>query len=140
MDIANCRKDFNHKLSQTLVSNPENQSFAIESLNISKGMMANHCLAKSIADAGWSQFLVFLKYKAASVGKPVLEIGRFFPSSKTCSDCGIVKESLSLSEREWTCGSCGAVHDRDINASINIALEAARNVAYGDNIIPTVLR
>jgi putative transposase len=137
--ISNSRKDFNHKLSRILVNGAENQSFAVENLNV-KGMMQNHCLAKSIADAGWYQFLIFLKYKAAAVGKPVLEVGRFFPSSKTCSACGIVKESLGLSEREWTCGSCGAKHHRDINAAINIALEAARNAAHGDDVIPDVLR
>ncbi len=137
--IRNSRKDFNHKLSRILVGESENQAFAVENLNI-KGMMGNHKLAKSIADAGWYQFLEFLKYKAAAVGKPVLEVGRFFPSSKTCSACGIVKESLALSEREWACGSCGAVHNRDVNAAINIALEAARNAVHGDGVIPNILR
>ncbi len=137
--IRNSRKDFNHKLSRILVSEAENQSFAVENLNV-KGMMANHKLAKSIADAGWYQFLTFLNYKAAAVGKPVLEVGRYFPSSKTCSACGIVKESLKLSEREWICGSCGISHQRDVNAAINIALEAARNAAHGNDVIPSVLR
>lgn len=136
--IGNSRKDFNHKLSRILVSDAENQSFAIENLNV-KGMMQNHKLAKSIADAGWYQFLEFLNYKAAAVGKPVLEVGRFFPSSKTCSACGIVNKSLTLVQREWSC-SCGAKHHRDINAAINIGLEAARNVVHGNGIIPDVLR
>jgi len=137
--IGDSRKDFNHKLSRILVNEAENQSFAVENLNV-KGMMANHKLAKSIADAGWYQFLTFLNYKAAAVGKPVLEVGRFFPSSKTCSACGIVKESLKLSEREWVCGSCGISHQRDINAALNIALEAARNAVHGNDVIPSVLR
>lgn len=136
--IGNKRKDHAHKLSRILIDG-ENQAFAIENLNI-KGMMKNRKLAKSIADAGWYQFLTFLKYKSAAVGKPVLEVGRFFPSSKTCSACGIVKESLALSEREWVCGSCGAKHNRDVNAAINIALEAARNAVRGDGVIPFVRR
>lgn len=136
--ISNSRKDFNHKLSRILVSKAENQGFAVESLNI-KGMMANRKLAKSIADAGWSQFLIFLKYKSMTVGKPVLEVGRFFPSSKTCSVCGITNKNLTLSQREWVC-ECGANHHRDINAAINIGLEAARSAARGDGIIPFVRR
>ncbi len=137
--IGNSRKDFNHKLSRILVNEAENQSFAVENLNI-KGMLTNHCLAKSVADSSWYQFLTFLKYKADVVGKPVLEVNRWFSSSKTCSTCGIVKESLALSEREWACNSCGAKHHRDINAAVNIALEAARNVVQGDGVILSVLR
>ena len=139
--VANQRKDFNHKLSRILVSKSENQAFAIENLNI-KGMLANHNLAFYIADRGWGQFLLFLKYKANAVGKPVLEVGRFFPSSKTCSTCGIVQDSLPLSTREWTCSGCDAHHHRDINAAINIAYEAARNSVSnrGDGVIPSVLR
>ncbi len=137
--IANKRKDFHHKTTRTLIANTENQSFAIEDLNI-KGMMANHALAKSIADSGWYQFLMFLKYKAAAVGKPVLEVSRWFPSSKACSACGIVNNSLTLSMRKWTCKGCDTTHDRDINAALNIALETARNAVRGDGVIPTVVR
>jgi len=92
-------------------------------------MMKNHKLAKSIADAGWSQFTTFLKYKAADVGKQVIEIGRFYPSSKTCSSCGVVYSDLKLHERKWSCKSCNTKHDRDFNASINIAMEGARKKA-----------
>ena len=104
--------------------------------------MANHKLAKHIGDCSWYQFLTYLKYKAAAVGKPVIEVGRFFPSSKTCSECGVVRQSLPLSIREWQCGDCGAFHHRDVNAAINIALEAARNSVFdrGDSVIPCVLR
>ena len=124
-----------------LVSKDENQAFAVENLNI-KGMMSNHRLAGHIADCGWSQFLIFLKYKATAVGKQVLEVGRFYPSSKTCSACGTVQQSLPLSVREWRCGDCGSVHQRDVNAAINIAYEAARNSVSdrGDGVIPGVLR
>lgn len=125
--VANRRKDFNHKITYILVSDSKNQAFGIESLAV-KNMMKNHKLAGSIGDAGWSQFRSFLTYKAEAVGKQVLEVGRFFPSSKTCSACGVVRESLALSERNWTCG-CGVTHQRDINAARNVALEALRNNA-----------
>lgn len=129
--ILNQRKDFHHKITRSLVANDENQAFAVEDLNV-KGMVKNKRLSKSISDAGWSQFKTFLKYKAADVGKQVIEIGRFYPSSKTCSSCGVVNGDLKLSDRNWTCSSCKVEHDRDFNASLNIALEAARNVAGGD--------
>jgi len=138
--VRNQRKDFNHKLTRKLVDG-ESQAFAVESLNV-KGMMQNHSLAKHIADCGWSQFLTYLKYKSEAVGKQVVEVDRWFPSSKTCSACGIVRQSLPLKIREWQCSDCGSVHHRDVNAAINIALEAARNSAFdrGDCGRPTVLR
>lgn len=110
-----------------LVSDSENQAFGIEALAV-RNMMKNHKLAGAIADAGWYQFRSFLTYKAAAVGKQVIEVGRFYPSSKTCSACGIVRESLAMSEKKWTC-ECGVAHQRDINAARNIALEALRNSA-----------
>lgn len=137
--VSSQRKDFHHKLTQSLVANSENQAFAIEDLNV-KGMVKNRRLSKSISDAGWSQFKTFLKYKSADVGKQVIEIGRFYPSSKTCSSCGIVNGDLKLADRNWTCGGCKAEHDRDLNASLNIALEAARNVAGGDAVRLEVLQ
>jgi len=125
--IANQRKDFNHKISRAVVNMCENQThIATESLNI-QGMMANHKLAKSIADVAWSQFLNFLEYKSAEVGKYVLKVGTFFPSSKTCSSCGVVNKSLTLAMRVWECSMCKVKHNRDINASVNIAMEGIRN-------------
>jgi putative transposase len=125
--IANQRKDFNHKNSKSIVDMCENQThIATESLNI-QGMMVNHKLAKSIADVAWSQFLNFLEYKAQSVGKYVLNVETFYPSSKTCSDCGVVNKSLTLAMRVWTCQECGKTHLRDFNASKNIAMESIRN-------------
>jgi putative transposase len=129
--IQNRKKDFHHKITRTLIANDKNQAFAMENLNI-RGMVKNRCLAKHINDAGWYQFKTFLKYKAADVGKQVFEVDRFYPSSKTCSSCGVINGDLKLSERNWTCLSCEVEHDRDFNASLNIALEAARNVAGGD--------
>lgn len=114
--VANQLKDFHHQISRQLVN-----SFgliAVEDLNI-RGMMRNPHLAKSIADVGWSQFLNFVEYKQKWNGGKLIRNDRWFASSKTCSDCGAVNHSLKLSDREWVCVSCGAIHDRDENAAIN---------------------
>lgn len=115
--IANQRSDFQHKLSRELVDNHD--AIVLESLNI-KGMVRNHHLAKSISDAGWSEFMRQIKYKADWAGKTVIEIGQWEPSSKTCHSCGHKLDDLTLDVREWICPRCGAHHDRDINAAINI--------------------
>ena len=115
--ITNQRKDFLHKVSSKIVS--ENQAIAIETLNVT-GMMKNHCLAQAIGDVSWSEFFRQLEYKCEWYGKTLLRIGRFEPSSKICSVCGSINHDLKLSDREWTCAGCGTLHDRDINASINI--------------------
>ncbi len=115
--VANRRKDFLHKLTTRLVRDNQTDSFAVEDLAVSN-MMKNHCLAKAIADVSWSEFRRQLEYKAERAGKNVLVIGRFEPSSRACS-CGLVNKDLKLSQRVWTC-SCGAVHDRDLNAARNI--------------------
>lgn len=122
--VANQRKDFLHKASSKLIR--ENQSIAIEDLNI-KGMLANHKLAQSISDCGWSMFVDMLKYKAEWHGVNILKIGRFEPSSKMCSCCGNVNKELKLADREWTCKSCNSVLDRDVNAAINIKNFALKN-------------
>jgi len=116
--IKNTREDFLHKLTKEI---SENQAdvFFVETLNI-RGMLKNHHLAKSISDSGWYQFKTFLKYKAERLGKKVIEIGMFEPSSKTCSVCGYKNEGLKLSDREWVCPECGTKHDRDVNAAVNI--------------------
>lgn len=124
----NARKDWLHKLSKRLVD--ENQVIAVEDLHI-KGMMKNHCLAKAISDVGWATLTTMLKYKTAKAGKGYIEVNRFFPSSKTCSDCGHIVKSLPLNIRAWTCDNCGSLHDRDVNAAKNIALEAQRLIAVG---------
>lgn len=115
--IANQRRDFHHKTSRELVD--RFGYIALESLNVS-GMMKNHKLAKVISDVGWSQFVNFLIYKQGWSGGTVDQIDQWYPSSKTCSDCGAINRSLKLSTREWYCDSCGAIHDRDTNAGINI--------------------
>lgn len=126
--ITNTRKDFQHKLSRKLVN--ENQVIIVENLAV-KNMVKNHNLAKAISDCGWSEFTRQLKYKAEKEGKTYLEIGRFFPSSKTCHVCLNQIGSLSLEVRSWTCSSCQTKHDRDINAAINIRDEGMRILALG---------
>ena len=115
--ITNQRKDFLHKLSTRLVD--ENQTICLEDLNV-QGMQKNHCLAGGIGDAAWSELVSMLKYKSEWVGKNLVFIGRFDPSTKMCSKCGHVKDDLTLKDRSWECEGCGAEHDRDINAAINI--------------------
>jgi len=115
--ITNSRNSQHHQISSFLVKNYD--LIALESLNV-KGMMANHRLAQSISDVAWSGFVSKLEYKAKWYGKEVIRIETFFPSSKTCSCCGHQKSNLTLKEREWTCISCNATHDRDVNAAKNI--------------------
>jgi putative transposase len=115
--ISNQRSYFHHNLSARLVS--ENQAIIVENLNVA-GMLKNPKLAKSIADVGWSTFINQLEYKSKLQGKYFNKVGRFFPSSKLCSECGYKLPSLSLDIREWTCPVCNTTHDRDFNASINI--------------------
>ena len=121
--IANCAKDFNHKLSRKLV---EDYDFlAFEDLNV-KGMKKNHYLAYSIADVRWSQLLNFIQYKCNWYGKEFKQIDRFYASSKICSCCGAYHKDIvnSLSVREWVCPDCGTHHDRDVNAARNILSQA----------------
>lgn len=122
--ISDQRNDFQHKLSMRLIS--ENQAIVTENLNV-KGMIRNHCLAQSISDVGWSEFIRKLKYKAQWYGKTILQIDRFAPSSKVCNVCGYKKDDLTLDIREWECPDCRTLHDRDINASLNIKKIALDN-------------
>jgi putative transposase len=126
--ITNCRENFLHKLSRRIVN--ENQVIVVENLNI-KGMMQNHCLAKSIHQVGWGMFCTMLKYKAEAEGKVYQEVDRFFPSSKTCHVCLNQVSSLPLDVRSWTCEYCQTTHDRDINAAINLRDEGLRIMTSG---------
>lgn len=114
--IRNRRQDFLHKVSKKIVS--ENQTIIIEDLNVG-GMLKNHCLAKGIASASWSEFFRMLQYKSDWRGVNLIRIGRFEPSSKMCG-CGYIHRDLKLSDRVWTCPECGSVNDRDLLAANNI--------------------
>lgn len=134
--IADARRDFLHKLSTRLIS--ENQVIAVETLSVSN-MQRNHCLAKSISDAGWSEFVRQLEYKAQWYGRDLVGIDRWYPSSKTCSSCGYVHGKMPLSAREWTCPECGTIHDRDVNAARNILAAGLAVSAHGESVSPMSL-
>ena len=121
--IACIRKDYLHKLTTNIVK--QFDMICIENLNV-KGMVKNRQLSRAISDLGFYEFKGQLIYKANQWGKTVKELDRFYPSSKTCSNCGFImaKENLTLAVRHWICPSCHANHDRDINASINILNQA----------------
>ena len=148
--VANQRLNFLNKISTQLIKNHD--TIAIENLNI-KGM-STRCkpkqdengkylpngqspksgLNKSINDVGWGMFVDMLKYKAEWYGKNIIQIGRFEPSSKTCNVCGTINKELELSDRVWTCDNCNTIHDRDINAAINIKNFALRNYLCTERI------
>ncbi|OIJ92704.1 RNA-guided endonuclease InsQ/TnpB family protein [Streptomyces colonosanans] len=114
--VADARREFHHQLSTRLIR--ENQAVAVEDLVV-KGL-ARTRLAKSVHDAGWSQFVGMLEYKAARYGRTFVKIGRFEPTSQVCSICGHHDGPKPLHVREWTCTACGTVHDRDHNAAKNV--------------------
>ncbi|CAM5321502.1 transposase [Streptomyces avidinii] len=123
--VADARREFHHQLSTRLIR--ENQAVAVEDLAV-KGL-ARTRMAKSIHDAGWSALLTMLEYKAARYGRTFVRIGRFEPTSQVCCVCGVKDGPKPLHIREWTCGACGAVLDRDINAAVNVAKAAGLAVS-----------
>lgn len=130
--IADRRRDHLHKFTTRLVR--ENQVIAIEDLNV-RGMLSNHSLARAVSDAAWGEMRSMLEYKADWYGREVVAVDRWFPSSKMCSACGALCDSMPLSVREWTC-RCGAVHDRDVNAAKNIRAEGLSVLACGAGVRP----
>lgn len=134
--ITDSRKDFLHKLSTRLVN--ENQVIAIETLAVSN-MQKNHNLAKSIADASWSEFVRQLEYKSLWYGRELVGIDRWYPSSKRCFDCGHTVKKMPLNVREWTCPECGTIHDRDINAARNVLAAGLAASVCGENVSPVLL-
>jgi putative transposase len=127
--VRNARQDFLHRTSTSLVRRYD--VIAVEDLAV-KNMVRNKRLARGISDASWGEFRSMLEYKAQRAGRTVAVVDRWFPSSKTCSACGHLLATLSLSTRHWTCPGCGTRHDRDINAAKNI-LAAGQAVARGDS-------
>lgn len=131
--IANVRTDFLHKLSTQLVR--ENQAIALEDLAVSS-MLKDRRLSRCISEQGWRDFRRMLEYKCDWYGRELLVVDRWFPSSKTCSCCG-GKASFGLETRQWACGSCGANHDRDVNAAKNILAAGLAVSARGADGRPT---
>ncbi|WP_415936718.1 RNA-guided endonuclease InsQ/TnpB family protein [Streptomyces sp. 039-1] len=123
--VADARREFHHQLSTQLIS--ENQGIAVEDLSVAG--LARTRLAKSVHDAGWASFISMLEYKAQRYGRTLVKIGRFTPTSQTCSTCGVKDGPKPLSVREWTCAACGTVHDRDHNAALNVKTAAGLAVS-----------
>ncbi|MDU5615597.1 MAG: RNA-guided endonuclease TnpB family protein [Varibaculum cambriense] len=121
--IANKRKDHLHKVTAKIIS--ENQVICAETLDVS-GMLKNHYIAKKLANQSFATILGFLEYKAKLKGKTFVQVARDFASSKTCHACGAREEKMPASKRKWKCKTCGARHDRDINAAKNILAEGVR--------------
>jgi putative transposase len=131
--IAHQRLDLIHKMTTEIARTYH--LVGIEDLNV-KGMGKNRRLALSIADAGLGEIIRQQTYKSAATGGLAIKVGRFFASSKTCSNCGHINHALTLSDRTWLCAGCGTWHDRDLNASRNIEAEAIRLAL--DNRTPVV--
>jgi putative transposase len=123
--VACQRQDMLHKMTTSLAKTYA--LIGLEDLN-TKGMLANHCLAQAVSDASFFEVQRQLLYKTEQYGGYVQLVSRWYPSSKTCHPCGWIKEDLTLDDREWICEQCGAVNERDFNASLNIRDEALRLV------------
>jgi putative transposase len=130
--IMEQRNYFLHDISSKIINENQVNMIGIEDLNV-KGMVANRKLSKSISDVSWSKFVEMLKYKANFKGIRIIEIDRFAPSSQLCNCCGYQNKELMLSDREWKCPKCGEVHDRDINAAINIKNIALKQLKLSEN-------
>jgi len=149
--IANIRRDTLHKATSSIMAKTKPDSerprmIVLEDLNVA-GMVKNHCLAQAISDVGFAEFRRQLEYKSVWYGSELMVADRFFPSSRLCRHCGCINSELRLSDREWTC-DCGAIHDRDLNAAINLKNLAVRAVrseraerqnACGEEIRPAVV-
>lgn len=117
--IRNRRVDYCHKVTTELIRDNQTDTFVIEDLAVDN-MLKNRKLAQAISDVGFGEFMRQMRYKCDWYGKNLIQIGRFDPSSKMCSECGSINERLTLADREWVCANCGSIHDRDLNAAKNI--------------------
>jgi putative transposase len=124
--VADTRRDWQHKLSTAIIR--DNQAVYVEDLCVVG--LGRTRLAKSVHDAGWASFTAMLAYKAARYGRTFARVDRFFPSTRMCSDCGRVNDTMALNVRAWDC-PCGSTHDRDVNAAINV-LAAGRAESLND--------
>ena len=136
------RENFQHQLSHRLIE--DNQFIGMETLAVQSmtrkakrklgtdgkhernGQLAKRAMNRTILRNGWSSFAGKLAYKAQWCGRTLVQVDRFYPSSRLCNNCGHKCDGLLLSEREWVCESCGVLHDRDVNAALNILCEALR--------------
>lgn len=127
--ITNVKVDYIHKITTQLVKSYD--IIKVEDLNI-KGMVKNHKLAEVINECNWGEFVNMLQYKCDWSDKQLVKVDRFYPSSQLCSECGCKNKKLkSLNIRQWTCECCGTLHDRDVNAAINILrYNSSRNDEY----------
>ena len=133
--VANQRKDWLHKITTYLVRKYD--VIALEDLNV-RGMVKNHNLAKAITNVSFGEFNRQIEYKSQMYGKQIHRVDRFFPSSKTCSNCGCVQEKMPLHVREWTCPDCGAHHDRDINAATNLLRQVMPEVTHEERLVVVI--
>jgi putative transposase len=137
--IADRRSDALHKLTTRLARTYG--VIVVEDLNVA-GMVKNHCLAKSLADQSFGEFRRQLEYKVKARGGAVVVVDKFFPSTKMCSNCGCVKQTMPLSERVYACDACGFTKDRDLNAAINLAANSAASAcgagSSGGRFLPAV--
>ena len=123
--IKNIRNNYLHQMTHKIIN--DNQVVILENLAV-QNMVKNHCLAQAIQDASFFEINRQLDYKAEWYGRQVHRLSRWFPSSKTCKDCGWINQNLKLKDRKWTCGGCGAVHDRDENASHMILQQGLKEI------------
>ncbi len=135
--VKNQRNDYQHKVSRELAD--KHRVIFLETLNV-KNMVKNRKLSKVISDVSWSSFITKLDYKIAENQGKIVKIDRFYPSSKTCSNCGCVKDKLLLSERTYHCSECGFTIDRDLNASINILKAGLMQIEATDATVGTSLK
>ena len=123
--LIKIRHNYLHEITSEIISRKP-MFITLEDLNV-KGMMKNKHLAKAIQEQSFYEFKRIISYKANWNNIKIIEVPRFYPSSKTCSECGAIKKDLKLSDREWVCTECGVIHDRDYNASVNL-------MKYGQSI------
>jgi putative transposase len=131
--IVDRRHDMLHKLTTRLIR--ENQTIVIEDLSV-RNMVKNHTLARAISDASWRAFRNMLEYKSVWYGRELVVVERWYPSSRLCSGCGALAETLPLDKRTWVCPRCDVVHDRDVNAARNILAAGLAATACGDDVRP----
>lgn len=137
--ISNKRLNFLHTLSHRLTNENQVNSICAEDLKV-KNMVKNHNLAQGISDVSWSKFVDLLKYKSEWRGKNLIQVNTFFPSTKTCSNCGNINDDLTLADRNWQCGICHSTHNRDVNAAKNIKIMGLKQSGWRPSVESVELR